>query len=331
MSSVQYVLGIESTAHTFGCGIASSEGRIISNSKSEYTPNAGGIHPREASQHHAATAAATVREALSGANLSIRKIDAVAFSAGPGLGPCLRTGATVARMLSQLSGKPLVPVNHCIAHIEVGRMCTHEEDPLVAYVSGGNTLVSAYSGGRYRIFGETLDVALGNCLDTFARELGLPHPGVPKLEALADEGKSFIPLPYVVKGQDMSYSGLLTDAIRRSKDQDHRDLSLSLLEVAYGMLAEVTERALAHTEKPTLLLTGGVARSKRLQRILESVCKEHGAKFFVVPPDLAGDNGGMIAWTGYLALKEGITVDVESSYVRSKWRLDEVEVPWRSR
>jgi len=329
MRSVQYVLGIESTAHTFGCGIASSEGRVISNSKSEYTPKAGGIHPREASQHHATTAASTIREALAAAHMSIGQVDAVAFSAGPGLGPCLRTGATVARMLSQLAGKPLVPVNHCIAHIEVGRMCTRECDPLVVYVSGGNTVVSAYSGGRYRIFGETLDVALGNCLDTFARSLGLPHPGVPKLEALADEGRSFISLPYVVKGQDMSYSGLLTDAIRRSKDHDPKDLSLSLLEVAYGMLAEVTERALAHTEKPALLLTGGVARSRRLQRIMDAVCREHGARFSVVPPDLAGDNGGMIAWTGYLALNEGISVGVEESYVKPKWRLDVVDVPWR--
>ncbi len=323
------MLGIESTAHTFGCGVATSDGRVISNAKAEYTPKAGGIHPREASQHHASAAASTVSNALSAAGLTISQIDAVAFSTGPGLGPCLRTGATVARMLSLLSGKPLIPVNHCIAHIEVGRMCTGEEDPLVVYVSGGNTLVSAYSDGRYRIFGETLDVALGNCLDTFARALGLPHPGVPKLEVLADGGRSFIPLPYIVKGQDMSYSGLLTDAIRRSKDHDRSDLSLSLLEVAYGMLAEVAERALAHTEKPALLLTGGVARSRRLQRIMDAVCRDHGARFSVVPPDLAGDNGGMIAWTGYLAWREGITVDVEESYVKPKWRLDEVDVPWR--
>jgi len=329
MSSVQHVLGIECTAHTFGCGVVSSEGTVLSNSKAEYVPKTGGIHPREASQHHAAKASATIRDALKEAGLRLSDVDAVAFSAGPGLGPCLRTGATVARMLSLLSGKPLVPVNHCIAHIEVGRMVTREEDPLVVYVSGGNTIVSAFSDGRYRIFGETLDIALGNCLDSFARSLGLGHPGVPKLESLANEGHSFIPLPYVVKGQDVSYSGLLTMAVRKIEESDPRDLSLSLLEVAYGMLAEVTERALAHTEKPSLLLTGGVARSPRLQRILESVCQEHSSRFYVVPPDLAGDNGGMIAWAGYLALKEDLTVPIETSYIRPKWRLDEVEVPWR--
>jgi N6-L-threonylcarbamoyladenine synthase len=329
MSSVQYVLGIECTAHTFGCGVVSSEGTVLSNTKAEYVPKTGGIHPREASQHHAAKASATIRDALKEAGLRLSEVDAVAFSAGPGLGPCLRTGATVARMLSLLSGKPLVPVNHCIAHIEVGRMVTREEDPLVVYVSGGNTIVSAFSDGRYRIFGETLDIALGNCLDSFARSLGLGHPGVPKLESLANKGRSFIPLPYVVKGQDVSYSGLLTMAVRKIEESDPRDLSLSILEVAYGMLAEVTERALAHTEKPSLLLTGGVARSPRLQRILESVCQEHSSRFYVVPPDLAGDNGGMIAWAGYLALKEDLTAPIETSYIRPKWRLDEVEVPWR--
>ncbi|MBC7127979.1 MAG: tRNA (adenosine(37)-N6)-threonylcarbamoyltransferase complex transferase subunit TsaD, partial [Candidatus Methanosuratus sp.] len=214
MNSVQYILGIESTAHTFGCGIASSEGRILSNVKSEYVPASGGIHPREASQHHASKAAATISGALKEAGLRLNDITAVAFSAGPGLGPCLRTGATVARALSLVRKCPLVPVNHCIAHIEIGRLATGEDDPLVVYVSGGNTIISAYAGGRYRVFGETLDIALGNCLDTFARHIGLSHPGVPKLEQLADEGQNFIPLPYVVKGQDVSYSGLLTMASR---------------------------------------------------------------------------------------------------------------------
>lgn len=329
MSSVLHVLGIESTAHTFGCGIVSSDGRVLSNTKSEYVPKSGGIHPREASQFLAASAASVVRKALEEAGMRLPEIDAIAFSMGPGLGPCLRTGATVARTLSLKSQKPLVPVNHCVAHIEIGRVACHEDDPLVVYVSGGNTIVSAYSDRRYRIFGETLDIALGNCLDTFARALELPHPGVPKLESLAAEGKRFIPLPYVVKGQDVSYSGLLTMAIRMIPKEDRRDLSLSLLEVAYGMLSEVTERALAHTEKPSMLLTGGVARSRRLQGMLESVCSEHSARFHVVPAELAGDNGAMIAWAGYLGLREGQEIPVEESYIRPKWRLDEVEVPWR--
>lgn len=329
MDKTLYVLGIESTAHTFGCGIVSSDGVILSNVKSEYVPKSGGIHPREASQHHASKASETIRAALNEARIGLKDLGAIAISLGPGLGPCLRTGATVARALALLTGSPLIPVNHCVAHIEVGRLVTNEEDPLVVYVSGGNTIVSAFSDRRYRVFGETLDIALGNCLDAFARSLGLSHPGVPKLESLAERGKNFIPLPYVVKGQDVSYSGLLTMATRKIKESDPCDLSMSLLEVAYGMLAEVVERALAHTEKSSLLLTGGVARSNRLQRILMAVCEEHSARFHVVPPDLAGDNGAMIAWTGVLALKKGIKIPVELSYIRQRWRLDEVEIPWR--
>jgi N6-L-threonylcarbamoyladenine synthase len=330
MSSVLHVLGIESTAHTFGCGIVASDGRVLSNMKSEYVPRSGGIHPREASQFHANSAASVIHTAIEEAGIRLSEVDAIAFSMGPGLGPCLRTGATVARTLALKARKPIIPVNHCIAHIEIGRVVCNEDDPLVVYVSGGNTIVSAYSDRRYRIFGETLDIALGNCLDAFARALELPHPGVPKLESLAEEGANFIPLPYVVKGQDVSYSGLLTMAIRMARTEDRRDLSLSLLEVAYGMLSEVTERALAHTEKPSMLLTGGVARSRRLQGMLESVCREHSARFHVVPAALAGDNGAMIAWTGYLGLKEGQVIPIEESYIRPKWRLDEVEVPWRN-
>lgn len=323
------IFGIESTAHTFGCGIVTSDGEILANVKSEYIPPSGGIHPREASQHHSLKASLIIRKALEEAKISIDEIDAIAVSLGPGLGPCLRTGATIARALAILSNKPLIPVNHCVAHIEIGRFITKEEDPLVVYVSGGNTIVSAFSDGRYRIFGETLDIALGNCLDAFARQLGLQHPGVPKLEAMAEKGRNFIPLPYVVKGQDVSYSGLLTTAIRKIGNVDTFDLSMSLLEVAYGMLAEVTERALAHTEKSSLLLTGGVARSMRLQKILRAVCQEHSARFYVVPPELAGDNGAMIAWAGYLAFKEKVTIPIELSYIKPKWRLDEVEIPWR--
>ncbi len=242
----------------------------------------------------------------------------------------MRTGATVARALALALNKPLVLVNHCVAHIEIGRLVCDLEDPLVVYVSGGNTIVSAFAEGRYRVFGETLDVALGNCLDTFAREAGLGHPGVPKVEELARHGRVFIDLPYIVKGQDVSYSGLLTAALRKLHEEVRlEDLCFSLLETAFTMLAEVAERALAHTGKKSLLLTGGVARSRRLQEILRAVAEEHDASFHVVPPEYAGDNGIMIAWTGALAYSHGLTTPIEASFVKPRWRLDEVDVPWR--
>jgi glycoprotease/Kae1 family metallohydrolase len=256
----------------------------------------------------------------------------IAFSQGPGLGPCLRTGATAARALAAYLRLPLVGVNHCVAHIEIGRLATGAEDPLTLYVSGGNTIVTGFEAGRYRVFGETLDIAVGNCLDSFAREAGLPYPGGPAVEKLALEGEKLIPFPYVVKGMDLSFSGLLTAAVQelRSGRWNLEDICYSLQEVAYSMLGEVTERALAHTGKGELLLTGGVAANKRLRSIISSIAEEHGASREFVPPGYATDNGAMIAWTGVIAYLSGVRTPIETSYIDSRWRLDEVEVPWRA-
>ncbi|MBM4400496.1 MAG: hypothetical protein FJ045_00935, partial [Crenarchaeota archaeon] len=205
-------LGVESTADDFGVGISAFNGEILANASSDYIPEEGGIHPRKAARHHAEVADKVLREALSKAEIKPSDLALIAFSQGPGLGPCLRTGATVARALAMYLDVPLVGVNHSIAHIEIGKLKTGAQDPVTLYVSGGNTLVSAFDSGRYRVFGETLDIALGNCLDVFAREAGLRHKrGMPlgaALEKLAADGEKLISLPYIVKGMDMSLSGL---------------------------------------------------------------------------------------------------------------------------
>jgi len=325
-------LGVESTADNLGIGIVSSDKRILANILDIHVPAEGGIHPREAARHHSEQMGDAVRKALDAAAVSVKEIDIVAFAQGPGLGPCLRTGATCARALASYLNKPLVGVNHCVAHVEIGRVATGAEDPLTLYVSGGNTLVSGYESGRYRIFGETLDIAVGNCLDTFARAAGLEYPGGPDIERKAAQGEKLIPLPYTVKGMDLSYSGLLTAITTELQTGKHRveDLCFSLQETAYAMLGEITERALAHTGKPELLLTGGVAANKRLGGIVKSIAEEHGAKPYVVPIRLAADNGAMIAWTGILAYNSGIRTPIEASHVNPNWRMDQVEVPWRS-
>jgi N6-L-threonylcarbamoyladenine synthase/protein kinase Bud32 len=229
---------------------------------------------------------------------------------------------------------PLVGVNHSVAHIEIGKLKTGAQDPVTLYVSGGNTLVSAFDSGRYRVFGETLDIALGNCLDVFAREAGFKHKrGMPlgaALEKLAADGEKLISLPYVVKGMDLSLSGLLTAATTLLRKGECRleDLCYSLQENAFSMVTEVTERALAHTEKKEVLLTGGVAANKRLQVMLSAIAEEHEARFNVVPREFATDNGAMIAWTGVLAYTHGAVTPVEESFVKLRWRLDRVDVPW---
>jgi glycoprotease/Kae1 family metallohydrolase len=207
-------------------------------------------------------------------------------------------------------------------------------DPVTLYVSGGNTIVTAFEANRYRVFGETLDIAIGNCLDVFAREAGLRQKeGAPFgaiIERFAKQGRELIPLPYVVKGMDLSFSGLLTAAIEQLRKGTYRleDLCYSLQEIAFSMLTEVSERALAHTEKPEISLTGGVAANKRLQAMIGEIAREHGAKFSIVPTQYAVDNGAMIAWTGILAFKHGQRTPIEKSFVRLKWRLEEVQVPW---
>ncbi len=324
------VLGIESTAHTFGVGIASDEGTIYANVNDTYTPPAGwGIHPREAAEHHVTVAPRVLEKALSQARMTMKDIDAIAFSQGPGLGPALRVGATVARALAVKYDKPLVPVHHGVAHIEIAKLVSGFVDPLVVLISGGHTMILAYSDGYYRVFGETLDITIGNCLDMFARHLGLSMPGVPKVEELARRGKNYIPMPYTVIGQDLSFSGLLTYALKLLKEgYPIEDVSLSLVETAYYMLAEVTERALAATKKSELLVTGGVARSKRLREIFGIIAEDFNVRLAFVTDEYAGDNGAMIAFTGALAYRCGIRIEVENSTIRQCWRIDTVPVPW---
>jgi len=325
-------LGIESTAHTFGASVVSNDGVIHSDVRDIYVPAAGrGIHPSEAAQHHNSVAHNVILGALKEAGIKPREIDVIAFSCGPGLGPCLRVGATVARALSVYLRRPLVLVNHALAHIEIGSLTTGARDPLVVLVSGGHTAIAAYAERRWRIYGETEDITLGNLFDMFAREVGLATPGGPEVEKMGAQGKELIDLPYTVKGNDVAYSGLLSAALREHrKGVSLYDLCFSLQEVAFSMMAEAAERSFAHTEKKELLLTGGVAANKRFQSMLESIAEDHNARFFAVDRRFSGDSGAQIAWNGILAFQSGVTVKVEESLVKPRWRLDQVDVTWRS-
>ena len=324
-------LGIESTAHTFGVGIVDENGRILADSRDTYKPEKGkGFIPRELESHHILVAKKVLTDALKQAGFSMKKIDIVSFSQGMGIPNALKVGAALARYLSLKYKKPLVGVNHGIAHIEIGKLTTKSKDPVVVYLSGGNTQIIAYRHKRYRIFGETEDISIGNALDSLARYLQLPMPGGPEIEKLALKGKKFIPLPYVVKGMDVSFSGLLTDAIKLIKSGKRvEDVCYSFQETAFAMLTEVTERALAHTGKNEVLLVGGVAANKRLQKMMKTMCEERGAKFYVVKQKYSGDNGVMIAWTGLLRYKyTKKPLKIENSGIIQKWRIDEIKIPW---
>lgn len=309
--STLYALGIEGSANKIGVGIirytSSSEGyEILSNPRKTYlSPPGEGFLPRETAWHHQRHVVALVRLALVEAGVAPRDVSAICFTRGPGMGGPLRSCAVCARMLSLLWGAPLVAVNHCVAHIEMGRVVTGCRDPVVLYVSGGNTQVIAYSNRRYRIFGETIDIAVGNCLDRFARALGLsndPSPGY-NIEQLArqppivgGEGRArkYVELPYIVKGMDVSFSGILTYVEKEALQMQQQskadrgqggggegvtkeDLCYSLQETIFAMLVEITERAMAHAGSNTVLIVGGVGCNLRLQEMMAAMASERNA------------------------------------------------------
>ncbi|HUV24092.1 MAG TPA: bifunctional N(6)-L-threonylcarbamoyladenine synthase/serine/threonine protein kinase [Methanomassiliicoccales archaeon] len=323
-------LGIEGTAHTVGVGIVDDNADILANEIRMYRPEKGGIHPREAANHHAENVVPLVGKALDKSGLEFDDIDLISFSQGPGLGPCLRTVATAARALSLSIEVPIVGVNHCIAHLEIGVARTGASDPVLLYASGGNTQVIAFANGRYRIFGETLDIGIGNMLDKLGREMGLGYYAGPTIEKMALEGENLLDLPYSVKGMDMAFSGILTAALQqRKKGERLEDVCFSVQETCFAMLTEVTERAMAHVEKEEVLLGGGVVQNKRLRGMVQEMVSQRGAKMFVPDSKLCVDNGAMIAWTGLVMHKAGVKMTVEETAVNQRYRTDEVEVTWR--
>ena len=321
-------LGIESTAHTFGCGIIDSSGKIHANVIDAYKTESGGIHPSDAKKHHESVKDKIVEDALKNANLKLKDIDLISFSQGPGIAPCLLVGMKTAKELSAELNVPLVGVNHCIAHLEIGKLLTKAKDPVLLYASGANTQIIAYEGGKYRVFGETLDQGVGNSLDQFARHIGLGFPGGPKIEKLALDGKKYAELPYVVKGMDVSFSGILTN-LKQKYDQRKckiEDLAFSFQESIFAMLVEVSERAMAHTGKKELVLGGGVGCNQRLQEMCKIMCEERSAKFFVPANNVLVDNGLMIAWLGILQKgKKEKEIDI-----RPYERTDDVIINWQN-
>lgn len=326
------VLGIESTAHTFGIGIV-KDGKILINVRDMYSTQNGGIIPSDAAKHHREISEKIYFESLEKAGIEEKEIDAISFSQGPGLPPCLSEGIKFAKKIAEKLNVPLVPVNHCIAHLEIGKI-TGAKNPLMLYTSGANTQIIAYESEKYRIFGETLDIGVGNFIDTFAREMGIGFPGGPEIQKLALQGKNYIELPYVVKGMDISLSGILTNLKQKfeSKKYSKEDLAYSMQETVFAMLVETAERALAHTGKKELLLGGGVACNTRLQEMCKKMCDERGVKFFVPEKSLLVDNGAMIAFLGEIMFKKKIRInkkDFDKLEIKSRQRTDEVEVKWR--
>ncbi len=320
------ILGVESTAHTFGVGIVTDQGKILANAKDSYNSQQTGMIPDQVAEHHRKVAEVVLQQALQQSAIIIKNIDYIAYSAGPGLDPCLWVGYNFALDLSKKIGKPLIAVNHCAAHLSIGELWNKLQNPLYLYVSGVNTQiiigeqVTNSTNYRYVVLGETLDIGLGNMLDKLGRIMNLGFPAGPKMEELAKTGK-YIELPYVVKGMDVSFSGILTkvEQMYNSGKVSKEDLCFSIQETCFSMVTEVVERAMAHSGKKQLVLVGGVGANQRFGEMLSIMCRERGARFYNVPLELAGDQGVMIAWEGYLRRKQYGDISV-----KPHWRVDEV-------
>jgi len=319
--------------------------QILSNLRHTYnSPPGTGFLPKDTAAHHRRWVVRLVKQAIKQANITIEDIDCICFTQGPGMGAPLSSVAIAARMLSQLWSKPLVGVNHCVGHIEMGRSITGAENPVVLYVSGGNTQVIAYSAQRYRIFGEALDIAVGNCLDRFARVLEIPNDPAPgyNIEQLAKQGKSLLELPYAVKGMDVSFSGILARVEEMAgklgpdwKDPEtgeqitKGDLCFTLQETVFAMLVEITERAMAHVGSAQVLIVGGVGCNIRLQEMMGLMASERGGSVFATDERFCIDNGIMIAHAGLLAYEMGFRTKMEDSMCTQRFRTDEVLIDWR--
>lgn len=334
-------LGFESTAHTFGVGIYDSDSdSVLSNKKAFYKSLGEGIVPRKAADHHAANGAKVLKEALAEAKIALDDVDIFSYARGPGLGPCLKTGYAAAKFLSISHKKPLVPVNHCHAHIEASRWDLEMENPLALYVSGGNTQIVSGSmeaagsaHGRkifappFSVLGETLDIGVGNLFDTFARSLGEEFAHGSILATRAEKGKKYIDLPYTVKGMNFAFSGLLTAATKKigAAGVNSDDLCFSLMETAFAELCEAAERALLLSRKKELLVAGGVAQNMALCGKLRAMAEDNGVKFGVADNQFNADNGAMIARTGFVQFKRGVKESAKLNGIEQKWRIDEVE------
>lgn len=323
------VLGIESSAHTLGIGIA-EHGKVLANVKAMYRIGKHGMIPMRVADTHTKNLHHTLKLALETAGLGMRDIEAVGYTKGPGLGPCLRVGQIAARSIAISRSIPIFHVNHAIGHIEVTRHLLKVKDPIALYVSGGNSQVLGLERGkrtRYRVYGETFDIGVGNMLDNFARAAGLV-PAWGSSVARAAEGGSYIRMPYTVRGMDFTFTGLLTHAVRALAHASVNDVAYSLQETAFAMLCEATERAMLLKDKHELMLCGGVAQSSRLRAMLGEMAREHGARLHVAPNEFNADNGGMIAIVAEKLLRSGAKHNLEDCTVNQRYRADSVEITW---
>ncbi|MBL8262546.1 MAG: tRNA (adenosine(37)-N6)-threonylcarbamoyltransferase complex transferase subunit TsaD [Xanthomonadaceae bacterium] len=290
----------------------------------------GGVVPELASRDHVRKLLPLVRQTLVEAGLSVKDLDGVAYTAGPGLVGALLVGAGVARSLAWALDLPAVGVHHMEGHLLAPLM---EDDPpqppfVALLVSGGHSqLVAVDAIGRYRLLGDTLDDAAGEAFDKSAKLMGLPYPGGPQLAALAQQGnpgRYRFPRPMTDRpGLDFSFSGLKTQVLLAWRDSDQSDTTRA--DIARGFedavvdtLAIKCERALDAAGSKVLVVAGGVGANRRLREKLQAMAAKRGGRVCFPRPELCTDNGAMIAFAGALRLEAGERAGA-SVFVTPRW------------
>ncbi len=332
------VLGIESSCDETGIAIYDTEHGLLGHalySQVELHAEYGGVVPELASRDHIRKALPLIDEVLTSANLQRDDIDAVAYTAGPGLIGALLVGCSIGRSIAWALNVPALAINHMEGHLLSPLL---EENPpnfpfVSLLVSGGHSLLVDVKGvGEYDIIGESIDDAVGEAFDKTAKLLGLGYPGGPVLAALAEQGikdKYEFPRPMTNRpGLDFSFSGLKTFAMNtwmssEQTEQDKADIALAFQTAAVETLAIKCKRALKQTGHQTLVVAGGVSANKALRARLSAM--PHVNVFY---PNLAfcGDNGAMIAFAGAMRHSE-MQAGATSFAARPRWPLNELEPP----
>ncbi|WP_428944243.1 tRNA (adenosine(37)-N6)-threonylcarbamoyltransferase complex transferase subunit TsaD [Pantoea sp. FN060301] len=332
------VLGIETSCDETGIAIYDDAAGLLANqlySQVKLHADYGGVVPELASRDHVRKTVPLIQAAIAEAGLKAQDIDAVAYTAGPGLVGALLVGATVGRALAFAWDVPAIPVHHMEGHLLAPMLEeTPPEFPFVALlVSGGHTqLISVTAIGEYSLLGESIDDAAGEAFDKTAKLLGLDYPGGPLLSKMAQQGveKRFVfPRPMTDRpGLDFSFSGLKTFAantIRNNSDdeQTRADIARAFEDAVVDTLAIKCKRALEQTGFKRLVIAGGVSANRTLRAKMAAVMKARGGEVFYARPEFCTDNGAMIAYAGMVRMKGGTRGEL-SVTVRPRWPLAEL-------
>ncbi|WP_338804469.1 tRNA (adenosine(37)-N6)-threonylcarbamoyltransferase complex transferase subunit TsaD [Xenorhabdus griffiniae] len=335
------VLGIETSCDETGIAIYDEETGLLANqlySQVKLHADYGGVVPELASRDHIRKTVPLIQAALKEAGLTSKDIDAVAYTAGPGLVGALLVGATIGRSLAFAWDVPAIPVHHMEGHLLAPMLEENRpEFPFVALlVSGGHTqLISVTGIGEYKLLGESIDDAAGEAFDKTAKLLGLDYPGGPVLSRMAQQGKAgrfIFPRPMTDRpGLDFSFSGLKTFAANTIRDnidghnmaedeQTKADIARAFEDAVVDTLAIKCKRALEQTGFKRLVMAGGVSANRTLRTKMQAVMEKQGGEVFYARPEFCTDNGAMIALAGMIRLQGGTAGELGVT-VKARWPL----------